>query len=206
MPLGFRPVVMPWVLAALAGYLCGSIPVADVVTRRAGIDIRAVGDRNPGYWNVKEQLGGRRALPVLFGDTAKGSLAGLIGLLLASDGLWGVKWVAVAGAMVGHGWPLFARFRGGKSLLAFVGGMLVVTPVPALLGLGVLALVGLAHTFALGIKVAVFSFPAIELAFDSKERVAATGSLMCIMALRFAIGALGRGRHPAPPGTAPTAA
>lgn len=188
--------VLPWFMAAFSGYLLGSIPVADVVARRAGIDLRAVGDRNPGYWNVKDQLGGRRALPVLLGDTAKGTLAGGTGLLLASDGLWGVKWMAVAGAMVGHGWPIFARFRGGKSLLAFVGGMLVITPIPAFIAVGLLAGVAAARTFALGVRVGVFSFPAIELVFDSKERVAATGLLMCLIALRFVLGGAGNRRKP----------
>jgi glycerol-3-phosphate acyltransferase PlsY len=177
-------VAWPWALAALAGYLLGSIPVADLVSRRAGVDLREVGDRNPGYWNAREQLGGRRAIPVLLGDGAKGAAAGAVGLVLAQDGLWGVKWVAVGGAMVGHGWPLFARFRGGRSLMAFVGGMLVVTPVPAAIGVVLLALVSAVGNFALGIRVALFAFPAIQALFDARERVAATGALMSIFVIR----------------------
>ncbi len=187
----------PWVVAALAGYLLGSVPIADLVARRAGVDLRAVGDRNPGYWNAKEQLGGRRALPVLLGDTAKGALAGAAGVATAAltDAAWGVGWVAVAGAMVGHGWPLFARFRGGKSLLAFVGGMLVVTPLPALIGVAVCSAVSLLVSFSTGIKVAVFTFPLVQLLFDPPVRVAATGLLLCLIALRFALGALADARR-----------
>jgi glycerol-3-phosphate acyltransferase PlsY len=183
-------VLARWVIATLVGYLCGSIPVADVAARRHGVELRAVGDRNPGYWNVKAQLGARRALPVLLGDTAKGFAAGLVGVLLVADGVWGIAYAAVAGAMVGHGWPLFARFRGGKSLLAFAGGMLAVAPVPALLAVGLCTLAaGAFRDFGLGVKVGVFGFPLIQLGFDAKERVAATGLLMTIMAVRFVIGA-----------------
>ena len=51
------------VLTAVCGYLIGSIPVAVLVSRARGVDIRAIGDRNPGYWNAKESLGRRAALP-----------------------------------------------------------------------------------------------------------------------------------------------
>ena len=179
-----------WAIATLVGYLCGSIPVADTAARRHGVDLRSVGDRNPGYWNVKQQLGARRALPVLLGDTAKGFVAGLVGVLLVADGVWGIAYAAVAGAMVGHAWPLFAELRGGKSLLAFAGGMLAVTPVPALLAVGLCALTALVfRNFGIGVKAGVFAFPVIQLGFDPKERVAATGLLMSIMAARFVIGA-----------------
>ncbi len=189
--------ITPWAVAALGGYLLGSVPVSDLVARRHGVDLRAVGDHNPGYWNAKEQLGARRALPVLLGDTAKGAVAGALGVAVAAlvDAPWGVRWVAVGGAMVGHGWPLFAGFRGGKSLLAFVGGMLVVAPVPALIGVAVCTAVSLAHSFSTGIKVSVFSFPVVELAFDPPVRVAATGLLLCIIALRFVLAATGSARR-----------
>ena len=64
----------------------------------------------------------------------------------------------------------------------------MITPLPAVLGVALLALVSWARDFSTGIRVAVFAFPVIQLAFDSKERVAATGLLMCIMAVRFAVG------------------
>jgi glycerol-3-phosphate acyltransferase PlsY len=118
-------------VAVLVGYLLGSIPMAVVVGRRHRLDPRAVGDRNPGWWNMREQLGNRGALPVLVGDTAKGVAAAAIGSSLAPEGAWGVGYVAVAAAMVGHAWPVFAGFRGGRSILAFAGGMCVLAPLPA---------------------------------------------------------------------------
>ena len=116
---------MEYVAACIIGYLLGSVPVALLVARRHGVDLRATGDGNPGAWNALEQLGPRRAWPAFAGDALKGTLAGLAGLALG--GTW-VGYAAVAAAMVGHAFPLFAGFRGGKSVMTFAGGMLAVAP------------------------------------------------------------------------------
>ena len=55
-------VVGPAAITAACGYVMGSVPAAVVVAARRGVDIRSVGDRNPGYWNAKETLGWRAAL------------------------------------------------------------------------------------------------------------------------------------------------
>jgi len=187
-------VVARALLAVVAGYLLGSVPVAVLVARSRGFDPRHVGDRNPGYWNVKEQVGARASLPVFAGDVAKGAAAGLVGVLLAGDE-WAIAYAAVGAAMVGHAFPVFARFRGGRSVLAFVGGMIVLEPIPAALALVVLLLVwAAARSFAWGARVAVFAFPVILLALEPKERVGATGALMTFIGLRFAQAALERRR------------
>lgn len=186
-------------LTVVAGYLLGSVPVAVLVARARGVDIRAVGDRNPGYWNAKDLLGRRAAVPVFVGDVAKGALAALVGLGLAEP--WWVGYVGVAAAMVGHAWPVFAGFRGGRSVLVFVGGMLVLAPVPALIAVVLCAVVTLVtRRFAIGARVAVFGFPVIQALFEPRARVAATGALMCIIGLRFAMAAYGE-RHAAAGGT-----
>ena len=174
------------VVTIVIGYLIGSIPVAVLVARARGVDIRSVGDRNPGYWNVKESLGRRAAVPVFVGDVAKGAGAGTVGLVLG--GPWWVGYAGVAAAMVGHAWPVFAGFRGGRSVLTFVGGMLVLAPVPALIAAAVCVIVTVVtRRFAIGARVAVFGFPIIQALFEPRARVAATGVLMCIIGLRFAI-------------------
>jgi glycerol-3-phosphate acyltransferase PlsY len=176
------------VLTVVIGYLLGSVPVAVLVARARGVDIRAVGDRNPGYWNSKEALGRRAAVPVFAGDVAKGALAALVGLLLG--GPWWVGYVGVAAAMVGHAWPVFAGFRGGRSVLTFVGGMLVLATVPALIAAAVCAVITLVtRRFAVGARVAVFGFPLIQALFEPRAQVAATGALMSIIGLRFAMAA-----------------
>ncbi len=167
------------------GYLLGSIPVAVVVARARGFDPREVGDRNPGYWNVKDQLGAGGALPVFVGDVAKGAGAGLVGAALDGSA-WGIAYAAVGAAMVGHAFPVFAGFRGGRSVSTFVGGAAVLAPAPALVMVAVLAAVWIVtRSFATAARVGVFGLPVAQLAFESKERVAATGALMSIIRLRF---------------------
>src|SRR3712207_3141871 len=129
---------MEYAAAIVIGYLLGSIPVALLTARRYGVDLYAVGDGNPGAWNALEHLGPRRAWPAFIGDGAKALLAGLAGHALGS---WWVAFAAVAAAMVGHAAPVFSRFRGGKSVMAFVGGGFALAPVPALVALAVCAAV-----------------------------------------------------------------
>ena len=176
------------VVTAVAGYLLGSIPVAVLVGRAQGVDLRTVGDRNPGYWNAKEVLGRRAAIPVFAGDVVKGALAAGVGLLLG--GPWWVGYIGGAAAMIGHAWPVFAGFRGGRSVLTFVGAMIVLAPLPAAIALVVCVVVTVVtHRFAIGARVAVFGFPAIQAVFQPRAHVAATGALMCIIGLRFALAA-----------------
>jgi glycerol-3-phosphate acyltransferase PlsY len=158
------------------------VPVALLVARRHGVDLRRTGDGNPGAWNALEQLGARRAWPAFAGDAAKGFLAGLAGLALG--GLW-VAWAAVAGAMLGHAFPAFARLRGGKSVMCFVGGGFALSPLAAAAALGLCGAVTALAAFKWGARAGVFAFPAIQLALDPIERVAATGALMTIIGARF---------------------
>lgn len=182
-------------LAVAAGYVIGSIPTAVLVGRVRGVDPRLVGDRNPGYWNVKEQLGRAASVPVFVGDAGKGAVAGAIGLALDTSA-WGIAYAAVAAAMIGHAYPVFARFVGGRSVLTFVGGAAVLSPVVAAVAAGALLAVWAAtRSFAWGARTAVFGFPAAQLAFQSKERVAATGALMTIIGIRFVQAAIAERRR-----------
>jgi glycerol-3-phosphate acyltransferase PlsY len=176
---------LTYALAAIIGYLLGSIPVALWVGRRHGVDLREVGDRNPGAWNAMEQLGTRAALPVFAGDALKGLAAGLIGRAVGDEAIAGA-YAGVAGAMIGHALPVFAGFRGGKSIMTFAGGAFALSPVAAAVALGVCIAVSLAaRSFAWGARAGVFGFPLIQLAFDPPGRVIATGALMSFIGLRF---------------------
>lgn len=176
---------MEYVIAALAGYLLGSIPVSLLVARAHGVDLRATGDGNPGAWNALEQLGMRRAWPAFAGDALKGTAAGLAGHAIGD--VW-TAYVAVAAAMIGHALPLFAGFRGGKAVMTFVGGAFAVAPLAALVSLAAGTAGGLARrslaTFA---RVGVFTFPAWQLVLYPVEQVAATGGLMCIIGALFGL-------------------
>jgi glycerol-3-phosphate acyltransferase PlsY len=180
------------VITVVAGYLIGSIPVANLVAaRRARVDLREVGDRNPGYWNAKEALGRRAAVPVFVGDVAKGAVAAGIGALLAEPGVWGMAYVGTGAAMVGHAFPVFARFRGGRSVLTFVGGAAVFAPLPTAVAVAILLVVfALTRSFAWAARVGMFVFPVVQLVLEGPYRTAATGILMTFIGLRFAMAAL----------------
>lgn len=177
------------VIAVAVGYLVGSIPVANfVAARRARLDLRDVGDGNPGYWNAKETLGQRAAVPVFLGDVAKGTIAAGLGVLLAEPGVWGVAYVGAGAAMVGHAFPVFARFRGGRSILTFVGGACVFAPLPALIALAILVVVFVVtRSFARAAQVGVFVFPVVQIVLEGPYRTAATGVLMTFIGVRFAM-------------------
>jgi acyl phosphate:glycerol-3-phosphate acyltransferase len=209
-----------WVAAVAGGYLLGSIPVAVLVGRARGLDPRGVGDKNPGFWNMKDQLGWAGALPVLAGDTLKGTAAGRLGLMLAHGALWppppghvpagggaagvALVYAAVAAAMIGHAWPVFARLRGGRSVLTFAGGFAVICPPAFGLGVALCAAVALlARSFATGARAGVFAVPFLQLIFTPALEVAATGALMSLIGVRFGMAALAarhRNGRPGPPG------
>lgn len=196
------------------GYLLGSIPVAVLAGRARGVDPRQVGDQNPGFWNMKDQLGWAGALPVLAGDTLKGTAAGLLGLMLrpgvVGHGILAARapdavalvYAAVAAAMIGHAWPVFARLRGGRSVLTFAGGFAVICPPAFVLGIGLCAGVALFfRSFAIGARAGVFAAPVLQLIFAPALEVAATGALMSLIGVRFAMAALAarhRKRRPGP--------
>jgi acyl phosphate:glycerol-3-phosphate acyltransferase len=187
-------------ITVVAGYLIGSIPVANLVAaRRARIDLRAVGDRNPGYWNAKETLGRRAALPVFVGDVAKGVAAAGIGALLADPGVWGMAYVGAGAAMVGHAFPVFDRFRGGRSILTFTGGAAVFAPLPFAVAIGILLVVlAVSRSFARAAQVGFVAFPVVQLSIEGPYRTAASGVLMTFIGLRFAMAAFAdRRRAPA---------
>jgi glycerol-3-phosphate acyltransferase PlsY len=193
---------MQYVGAALIGYVLGSIPVAALVARRHGVDLRRTADGNPGAWNALEQLGGRRAWPAFAGDGGKALLAGLAGLALAG---WSGAWAGVAGAMIGHAVPLFARGRGGKSVMCFVGGALVLAPLAWLACVVLGAVVAVVRGFAWGVRCGVLAFPLAQLATGPVVHVAATGALMTLIGILFLLRGRSRGHASGAPAAAPRA-
>ncbi len=191
--------------AALGGYLLGSVPVAVLAGRARGFDPRQVGDGNPGFWNMKDQLGWAGAVPVLAGDTLKGTAAGLLGVALA-HGLLGagapqgaaLVYAAVAAAMIGHAWPVFARLHGGRSVLTFAGGFAVICPPAFALGIALCAGVALfTRSFAVGARTGVFAAPFLQLIFTPALR--GRGHRRADVAHRGAVRD-GRAGRPAPEG------
>ena len=186
-----HPIVI-FVVAAV-GYLIGSIPAANLLARRGGSDdLRTVGDRNPGYWNARTTLGRRAAVPIFIADVAKGALAAGLGVIAAQGtDAWWLGSVGGGAAMVGHAYPIFDHWRGGRSVLAFVGTVVVVAPIPAAIATAVVVVVFIAtRRFDIAARAGIALFPVIQILIEGPYRTAVTGVLMTFIGLRFGLAAL----------------
>jgi glycerol-3-phosphate acyltransferase PlsY len=120
-------------LALIAAYLVGSIDFAVIVARMHGVDIREVGSGNPGTSNVLRTLGRFPAALVLIGDLVKGVVAAAMGMVGAGVADPQVHWAFAAGlaAVVGHCYPIFHRFRGGRGVATGLGTLVFTAPLVA---------------------------------------------------------------------------
>lgn len=124
-------------LALVFGYLLGSISFAVIVARAHGVDILAVGSKNPGATNVKRSVSSRAGNLCFVLDFLKGTVATgwpLLPWFGFEDAIW-MAVAGLAGAILGHSFSLFLEFRGGKGVAVSMGGMLALMPVPVLLGI-----------------------------------------------------------------------
>jgi glycerol-3-phosphate acyltransferase PlsY len=125
---------MTLALALVAAYLVGSIDFAVVVGRMHGVDIRQVGSGNPGTSNVLRTMGRLPAAMALIGDLLKGVVAASMGMVASGVADPMVHWAFAAGlaAVVGHCYPVFHRFRGGKGVATGLGALAFTVPLVAL--------------------------------------------------------------------------
>lgn len=131
---------MSYIWAGLIGYLIGSINFAIIVAKSRGIDLFSVGSGNPGATNVKRTMGAVWGNTVFLLDCAKGFSSVLLAqYLFQLEGI-DVHWLAVlsmAGAILGHSFSLFLKFRGGKGVATTMGGLLAFMPLVLLVGIGI---------------------------------------------------------------------
>jgi glycerol-3-phosphate acyltransferase PlsY len=126
-----------------AGYLIGSVPFGLIVGKAVGgLDVRDFGSGNMGTANVLRTVGARAGAITFALDVAKGSAAVIIARRCGADPA--AQAAAGLAACVGHSWPVFARFRGGKAVATAFGGLVLVSPEAAAWatvgGIGALAL------------------------------------------------------------------
>ena len=146
-------------IVIVAGYLLGSISTGVVLSRLfAKTDIRSQGSGNAGTTNMLRVLGRRMALFTFIGDMLKGIIAVFIGKWLIGGELGGL--LGVVGAVLGHYYPLYFGFKGGKGIATSFGSLLFVFPVQALLAFAVfLILVALTHYVSVGSVAAAITLP-----------------------------------------------
>jgi acyl phosphate:glycerol-3-phosphate acyltransferase len=147
-------------LPILFGYLAGSVPFAFLLARRAGIDVRVAGSGNVGAANVLRTTGAWRAVAVMGLDVAKGAAAIIIVNLAAG----GVSIAALTGAaaIVGHIYPVWLKFRGGKGVAVAAGVFSILSPIAASLAASVfLIIVWSTRYVSLGSIAATVALPPI---------------------------------------------
>lgn len=122
-------------LALVAAYVVGSIDFAVIVARMHGVDIRDVGSGNPGASNVLRSIGKLPAAMVLLGDTMKGVVGAAMGMIAAGVVDFQSQWAFLAGlvAVVGHCYPVFHRFKGGKGVATGLGVLFFTVPLVAVI-------------------------------------------------------------------------
>lgn len=158
---------MIWALGL--GYLFGSIPFGLIVTRLAGTtDIRRIGSGNIGATNVLRTGRKELAAATLIGDTLKGSAA-----VLLAGALWGKDEALIAGlgAFLGHLFPVWLRFRGGKGVATYLGIVLGLAPWPGAVTFAVIwvAVAALSGYSSLAALIASAATPAVLWAGNDHE-------------------------------------
>ncbi|MCI7704229.1 MAG: glycerol-3-phosphate 1-O-acyltransferase PlsY [Clostridiales bacterium] len=146
-------------IVIVAGYLLGSISTGVVLSRLfAKTDIRSQGSGTAGTTNMLRVLGRKMALLTFIGDMLKGIIAVFIGKWLIGGELGGL--LGVVGAVLGHYYPLYFGFKGGKGIATSFGSLLFVFPVQALLAFAVfLILVAVTHYVSVGSIAAAITLP-----------------------------------------------
>lgn len=171
------------VLVLVGAYLLGSIPFSYLVARWFGVpDVRKVGSGNVGATNVMRSAGRGPGMLAFALDAAKGCAAALLVSRLFPDG-----WLApcsAAAAVLGHMYPVWLRFRGGKGVATGVGAFLPLAPAAALGGMTVFALT-LATTryVSLGSIAGALTLPVVALLTGRPIPVVATATATCALVI-----------------------
>jgi acyl phosphate:glycerol-3-phosphate acyltransferase len=115
------PQLLEYAVALVFGYLCGSIPFGILLTRLAGApDLRSIGSGNIGATNVLRTGRTGLAAATLLGDMLKGTVAVVVGLYYGES----LAIATALGAFLGHLFPIWLKFRGGKGVATYIGLLL----------------------------------------------------------------------------------
>ncbi|MBQ8080842.1 MAG: glycerol-3-phosphate 1-O-acyltransferase PlsY [Clostridia bacterium] len=150
-----------WALCAIIPYLLGSVSFGILLSRRQGHDIRKEGSHNTGASNALRVVGVKTGLLTFLCDVMKAALAVLLGIWL--KGQYGGM---LAGLMVivGHNWPIFFQFQGGKGIACSCAVLVLNFPIPGLIAIVLcLAVIALTRYISLGSMVMLVSYCVILL-------------------------------------------
>ncbi len=170
-------------IALLIGYLLGSIDFGVIVPRALGIDIYERGSGNPGTSNVLRSVGKGAAAVVMIGDTLKGLAAAAIGSTIGGEL---VGFGAGLAAVVGHVFPVWHGFKGGRGVATAIGAAIWLEPVfGLLLGLGWFAAVVITKTASVASLVAMILYvPAMALGGHRGYELVISAAIALLVILR----------------------
>ena len=157
--------ILSYTAAAVAGYLLGSVSTGQIEAKKSShVDLRQEGSKSTGATNVLRVLGKKPAAITFVGDFIKVLLAMVIGSLLI--GQYGAMVGGLAG-IIGHNWPVYHQFKGGKGVASSVAVMLYVFPVYGLISLlFFFALVALTKYISLGSMAMLALFALLVILFN----------------------------------------
>ncbi|NLK69699.1 MAG: glycerol-3-phosphate 1-O-acyltransferase PlsY [Clostridiaceae bacterium] len=163
----YLKIALSIIIGYLFGSLNGSLIIGKVFYKK---DIRKHGSGNAGTTNTLRILGKNAAIAVIVIDILKGIIACVIGGLLVGNietfGYIGMYFAGLA-AVIGHNWPIFFSFKGGKGVLTTFTVMLYISPIPALICLGIfIIVVAFTRYVSLGSIVAAAFWPLISFIFN----------------------------------------
>lgn len=170
-------------IAIIGSYLLGSIPSAYIAGRlRKGIDIREVGSRNMGAMNVFYKVGIVSGLSVLAVDIGKGAAAVALARWLGLPVI--VEMLAGATAVIGHGFPVWLKFRGGRGGATLIGVFIFLMPWGIPIGLAIFSLLLLLTRFpTLSYSIALLCFPFVAWLIYHRGDYVVFSSLMLLIPL-----------------------
>ncbi len=169
-------------IAVTVAYLVGSIPFAYLLTRRRGVDLRHVGSGNVGASNVLRTAGVRAAVLAMVLDGVKGAAAVLLAQRLAGGAA--VPVVAGLASVVGHIYPVWLKFRGGKGVATAAGVFAVLTPTALGVAGGVfLIAVWTTRYISVGSLAGAAALAATAAVSDAPAAVAAGATLVLVLIL-----------------------
>ncbi len=181
---------MEEIIAVTFGYLVGSVPFAFLLARRRGVDLRRRGSGNVGAANVLRTTGVPNAVVAMCLDAAKGALAVLVAQRLSSS-----LAVPVAGglaAVIGHIYPAWIGFRGGKGVATAAGVFVVLAPIAVAIAGAVFALVTwVTRYISVGSTAAAVTL-AVTAAADASPAVAVGAAVAAVIILHRHRGNFGR--------------
>jgi glycerol-3-phosphate acyltransferase PlsY len=162
--------IIQTIIAVLLAYLIGAIPTSVWIGRIFyGIDVRTLGSGNAGATNTLRVLGARAGIPVLIFDVFKGWFAVFISHFLSDDpafltDLTDLKIILSIAAVIGHVFPVYVGFKGGKGIATLLGIGFALYPLSALIAVGVFTITLLIIGYvSLGSILAAITFPVTEI-------------------------------------------